>query len=297
MRKAKYLPSLMHAHETLEKIRTKIHSVARATNEQLELVQQVMDQWYTPTITGTEMDFYDCEMDQYQSKHLGIDPISDFLIMTAALWVLSKERHGGQLQRMVKTQEFANTNANSPQDDINQFKGHCNRRLTDLYNHNHNASTAASNHAFAVVGAIAKHNDRTNGSTIQSKATDCLVLNSLPDNARACHKFDEVHLPLISVPTICAHGCKVNFGPTTVTVTQDGQQLLTGTRDPKHNLHMVLLHDSAHPLLTSVHSHSNYMATATTAYEITRTAQQIVFLHANVRYPTGRTFLQTIQWN
>ena len=62
-----------------------------------------------------------------------------------------------------------------------------------------------------------------NGSTMQSKATDCLALHNLPLTAQTCHKFDEeVHLPLVSVPKLCAHGCKVQFGPATVDVTNNG---------------------------------------------------------------------------
>ena len=39
-----------------------------------------------------------------------------------------------------------------------------------------------------------------NGGTMQAKATDCLNLRNLPHEARTCHKFDEVHLPFVSVP-------------------------------------------------------------------------------------------------
>ena len=77
MRRTKYLPPLMRACEALEKIRTKVHSAPRATREQMELVQQVINRKYTPSVTGAEMYFYACETDQHRLKHLGINPITD----------------------------------------------------------------------------------------------------------------------------------------------------------------------------------------------------------------------------
>ena len=103
MHRTKYLPPLMQACEALDKIRTKVHSVPRATNEQTELVQQVINRTYTPSVTGAEMYFYACETDQHRSMHLGIDPISDTMIMTAALCALSMEHHGEQLQRIAES--------------------------------------------------------------------------------------------------------------------------------------------------------------------------------------------------
>ena len=111
-----------------------------------------------------------------------------------------------------------------------------------------------------------------NGSTMQAKATDCLNLRNLPREARTCHKFDEVDLPLVSVPKLCAHGCTVHSGPATVYVTKNGQVILTGTKDPARNLYMVPLHDT----MKSQRSRPNMVpqATAGNAYDLTRTMQQ-----------------------
>ena len=76
---------------------------------------------------------------------------------------------------------------------------------------------------------------------MQSKATDCLDLSNLPREAHTYHKLEEVHLPLVSVPKLCAHGCTVNFAPAAVHVTKNGQVILAGTKDPACNLYMVLL--------------------------------------------------------
>ena len=97
---------------------------------------------YTPSITGAEIYFYACETDQLRSRHLGIDPISDTMIMATALCAFSMEHHGEQLQRIAKSWRITNNNTAFPQDEYECFKEHYNRRLIDLYNHNRNASNA-----------------------------------------------------------------------------------------------------------------------------------------------------------
>eukprot|EP00536_Pseudo-nitzschia_multiseries_P018879 jgi/Psemu1/57773/gm1.57773_g len=57
-----------------------------------------------------------------------------------------------------------------------------------------------------------------NGSKMLSTATDLLDLPRLPLEARGCHKFDEVELPLVSVPKLCITGCHVEFSKDDVTV-------------------------------------------------------------------------------
>ena len=160
VRQTKYLPPLMQARDALEKIRAKVHSVPRATHEQQGLVKQVMNRTYTPSITGAEMYFFACETDQLWSRHLGIDPISDTMIMTAALCAFSMEHHREQLQRITEPWSIANNNAASPQDEYDGFKEHYNRRLADLYNHNCNAPRAVNEQAHSVVDALAEHNER-----------------------------------------------------------------------------------------------------------------------------------------
>ena len=90
----------------------------------MEFVQQVINRAYTPSITGAEMYFYACETDQQRPKHLGIDPISDTMIMAAASCTFSMEHHGEQLQRIAESWTSNNGIANSTQDEYEQFKGH-----------------------------------------------------------------------------------------------------------------------------------------------------------------------------
>ena len=106
------------------------------------------------------MYFYACETDQLQSRHLGIEPISDIMIMNAALCAFSKEHHGEQLQCIAESWSLANSNVASPQDKYERFKNHYKRRLADLYHHNRNAPCTMQEQAHLVVDALAEHNER-----------------------------------------------------------------------------------------------------------------------------------------
>ena len=80
-----------------------------------------------------------------------------------------------------------------------------------------------------------------NGGTMYSVASDVLKIAQLPVQARTCHKFAEVRLPLISVGKICQHGHTVVFTRDAVEVIRDtdGRVVLKGTRDPVRNLYMI----------------------------------------------------------
>ena len=105
---------------------------------------------------------------------------------------------------------------------------------------------------------------------MQAKATYCLNLSNLPREACACHNFDEVHLPFVSVPKLCAHDCTVHFGPAAVHVTKNGQVILSGTKDPARNLYMVPLHDTMKSQLR--HPNMVPQAAAANAYDLTKNA-------------------------
>eukprot|EP00536_Pseudo-nitzschia_multiseries_P006178 jgi/Psemu1/14648/gm1.14648_g len=69
-----------------------------------------------------------------------------------------------------------------------------------------------------------------------SVGTDILNLPKLPMAARGCPKFNVVGVPLVLVPELCQHGCKVNFGATTrqATVTNPGgETVLIGNTEPQ----------------------------------------------------------------
>lgn len=92
-----------------------------------------------------------------------------------------------------------------------------------------------------------------NGGTMYSVASNVLKLCQLPMGARRCHKFAEVHLPLISVGKICQHGFTVTFTHDSVVVThdRDAEVVLRGIRDPVRNLYMIPL-DGTHGTLPRV---------------------------------------------
>eukprot|EP00536_Pseudo-nitzschia_multiseries_P014179 jgi/Psemu1/37769/gm1.37769_g len=78
-----------------------------------------------------------------------------------------------------------------------------------------------------------------NGSTMQSTATDLLDLPRLPLEARGCHKFNEMELPLVSVPKLCSNRCQVQFSRDSVAVIGPTKNvILKGQRDPLRNLYM-----------------------------------------------------------
>ena len=68
---------------------------------------------------------------------------------------------------------------------------------------------------------------------MHATTTDTLDLPQLSVEARGCHKYKDINLPLISVPKLCQAGCKVNFHQGTVTIKDtSGTELHTDERDP-----------------------------------------------------------------
>ena len=71
-----------------------------------------------------------------------------------------------------------------------------------------------------------------------------------------------------------------------VPVTKHGEEILTGTRDPKQNLCMVFIHDNPSSILPRPHSF-NYTNTTANSYQMEKAALQIAFLHACANYSTS----------
>ena len=79
-----------------------------------------------------------------------------------------------------------------------------------------------------------------NGFYMRAVATDILALPQLPKQARSCHKFTDISIPLISVPKLCEAGCAVDFQQDKVTINnKQGTTLVTGCRDSLWNLYMI----------------------------------------------------------
>eukprot|EP00532_Pseudo-nitzschia_australis_P017454 CAMPEP_0168248694 /NCGR_PEP_ID=MMETSP0141_2-20121125/1593_1 /TAXON_ID=44445 /ORGANISM="Pseudo-nitzschia australis, Strain 10249 10 AB" /LENGTH=127 /DNA_ID=CAMNT_0008184615 /DNA_START=96 /DNA_END=479 /DNA_ORIENTATION=- len=75
-----------------------------------------------------------------------------------------------------------------------------------------------------------------NGSYMRAVATDSLAIPQLPPQARTCHKFNDISIPLISLPKFCEAGRTVAFQQNQVTINdKQGTTLITGHRDPYRN--------------------------------------------------------------
>ena len=174
----------------------------------MELVQQVINSSYTPSVTSAEIYFYACETDQHRSRHLGIDPIFDTMMMTATFRAFSVEHHGEQLQRIAESWVLIYVTTNSPQDEYERFKTHYDRRLTDLYNHNCNAPSAANNQAHSMVDALAEHNNRLFDLESQWNETpsigETLAPSHVPTNNQALSATDILLQQLVQQVTAMA---------------------------------------------------------------------------------------------
>jgi len=116
---------------------------------------------------------------------------------------------------------------------------------------------------------------------MQATATGVVAIPQLPKTARGCHKFKDIHLPLISVPKLCQAGCNVNFSKSKVDVTShSGEYLITGVMDPTRNLYVFPIPDHASETQAIVPS----MHTAANAYVIETTKAFLQYLHATAGF-------------
>ena len=122
----------------------------------------------------------------------------------------------------------------------------------------------------------------TNRSYMCATATDTLDLPQLPAEARECHKLRNISLPLISVPKLCRAGCKDNFHQNTVTIIDHrGTELITGVRDPTHNLYIIKV-----PMRTPIAAVPTPHPTAAGAYTLCPAKDLIQYFHATAGFPT-----------
>ena len=126
---------------------------------------------------------------------------------------------------------------------------------------------------------------------MQATATDILNLPQLPPKARGCYKFNHISLPLISVLKLCGAGCNVDFHQNVVTIIdKQGTTLITGKRDPIHNLYMIKV-----PSRTLTDPVSPNQPTAVGAYTLRSTNDLIQYLHAIANSPPLVTFTNALQ--
>ena len=83
----------------------------------------------------------------------------------------------------------------------------------------------------------------TNGEIITSTQTALLSHPDLPLQARKAHLFPGLNKALLSIGTLCDHGCEATFNEKSVRVLNkwSGKFIMKGTRDPRTNLYMLNL--------------------------------------------------------
>ena len=82
-----------------------------------------------------------------------------------------------------------------------------------------------------------------NGVIIKSTHTALLVHPDLPLQARQAHLFPGLKNALLSVGTLCEHGCEATFNDKSVHIKnkQSGNTIMRGKQDAPTNLYMLIL--------------------------------------------------------
>ena len=158
-----------------------------------------------------------------------------------------------------------------------------------------------------------------NKGVMKSLAEDIIYFDKLPLAAKKYHKFNEIWLPLFSVPQLCKVKLTVTFKGETVDVSDnDGNILITGFLDPVKGLFLVPINNHAteqrvkhretsgftstarqcdetdydgvvQPILLTAEEH-----TAANAYRITNIPVLISYLHARAGFPVIATWIYAI---
>ena len=164
---------------------------------------------------------------------------------------------------------------------------------TDLQQHLGNADTGTTGHYIAmndqacltdIQPTVPLTVTLPDGSTATSTHTGLLNLPHLPPAARECHLFPTFRGSLISIGLLCDHGMVATFDATKVTITHNGQTVLSGHRSPAMPLWMFRL-APAHtdpPIAANV-------APTTTQKDL------IAFLHAAMGSPAISTLTTAIR--
>ena len=134
---------------------------------------------------------------------------------------------------------------------------------------------------------------------MHSVTTDRFPMVHVPPAARACKKFVEVKLPLISVGNLCTHGLIVQFDAQNVYVfTQQGRLVSKGRRDTLRNLYQIPIGDTHEPprvdlpvSKATVRLTDNY---AHNAHEVRAVPALVSYLHACAGYIPKETFIKRI---
>ena len=158
-----------------------------------------------------------------------------------------------------------------------------------------------------------------NNTLMLSRAVDRLPLPNLPATTLACHKFDEISTPLISVGKICDGGCYMLFDEKRVIIfSKTLKALAIGYRNPLSKLYEIplksapLMRNPIEPVPRVPASSPRVNTTiqqlacgaytvqfdiALGAYEMKTVPMIVKFVHATLGFPVISTLIKAIEQN
>ena len=124
-----------------------------------------------------------------------------------------------------------------------------------------------------------------NGEIITSTHTALLSNQDLPIQSQKAHIFPGLNKALLSIGTLCDHGCEATFNEESVLVLNIwiGKIILKGTRNPRTNLHMLNL-TQRNNLMTESTTHDEYFAGS--AYKCKSKSTLVNYQHVSCWSPT-----------
>ena len=92
-----------------------------------------------------------------------------------------------------------------------------------------------------------------NGEIITSMHTSLISHQDLPIQSQTTHLFPGINKAILSIGTLCDHGCEVTFNENSVRILNKwiGKVIMKGTRYPRTNLYMLDLTQQNKPMTES----------------------------------------------
>ena len=135
-----------------------------------------------------------------------------------------------------------------------------------------------------------------NGEIIKSTHTALLNHQYLPFQARQAHIFPVLKKALLSIGTICEHGCEATFNNKSVHIKnkQSKRTIMRGTIDARTNLYMLSL-THQNNLMTKSKTPDKYFAGS--AYECKSKNTLVDYHHTSCWRPTHSGWVKAITKN
>ncbi len=125
-----------------------------------------------------------------------------------------------------------------------------------------------------------------NGDVMQSSHVTVLNIPHLPPEACIAHIFPAMDKssPLLSIGTLCDHGCIATYTADTVTISKNNVPILHGHRSPTSKLWMIDLADTAGHMAANLIRHQT-------------NAERVASFHAALGSPAASTMLAAMNKN